>query len=83
MEFSFIWYMDWVVRFPITARFFLSPKRSDWLWGPTDISVEWTIRTGSSGVKRPGHEADHSSPFSAEVKNTSTPHTSLHDVVLN
>jgi hypothetical protein len=32
------------------------------------------------GVKRPGREADHSSPISAEVKNTliytSTPHIS-------
>jgi hypothetical protein len=39
----------------------------------------------SLGLKRPGREADHSSPSSAEVKNawnyTSTPLIRLHDVV--
>jgi hypothetical protein len=39
-----------------------------------------------STVKRPGREADYSSPFSAEVKNawgfTSTPPVRLHIVVL-
>jgi hypothetical protein len=41
------------------------------------------MRTGalSPGVKRPGREADHSSPTSAEVKKmwiyTSIPHTPL------
>jgi hypothetical protein len=44
--------------------------------------------TGSfPGVKRPGREADHSPPSSAEVKNawgyTSTPPICLHDVVLS
>jgi hypothetical protein len=44
--------------------------------------------TGRSfpGVKRPGREADHSLPSSAEVKNawsyTSTPPIHLHSVVL-
>jgi hypothetical protein len=41
---------------------------------------------GGGGVKRPGGEADHSSPFSAEVKNvwsyTSTSPMCLHGVVL-
>jgi hypothetical protein len=40
-----------------------------------------------TGVKRPGREADHSPPSSAEVKNarscTSIPSIPLHDVVLN
>jgi hypothetical protein len=40
-----------------------------------------------SGVKRPGSEADHSPPSSAEVKNawsyTSTPPICLHGVVLS
>jgi len=46
-------------------------------------------RVGGSypGAKRPGREADHSTPSSAEVKNvwsyTSTPAVRLHDVVLN
>jgi hypothetical protein len=45
--------------------------------------------TGGSfpGVKRPGREADHSPPSSAEVKNTwsytSTPPIRLHGVVLS
>jgi hypothetical protein len=48
-----------------------------------------SIVTGalSLGVKRPGHEADHSPPSSAEVKNawnyTSTAPVRLHDVVLS
>jgi hypothetical protein len=41
----------------------------------------------SLGVKRPGCEAVHSHPSSAEIKNawsyTSTPPISLHDVVLS
>jgi hypothetical protein len=41
----------------------------------------------SPGIKRPGREADHSPPSSAEVKNAwsyiSTPPIRLHDVVLN
>jgi hypothetical protein len=40
----------------------------------------------SPGVKRPGREADHSHPSSAEAKSewsyTSTPPVHLHDVVL-
>jgi hypothetical protein len=41
---------------------------------------------GYQGVKRPGHEADHSPPSSAEVKNawsyTSAPPIRLHGVVI-
>jgi hypothetical protein len=41
----------------------------------------------SLGIKRPGREADHSPPSSAEVKNawsyTSTPPICLHGVVLS
>jgi hypothetical protein len=41
----------------------------------------------SPGVERPGREADHSPPSSADVKNswscTSTPPIRLHGVVLN
>jgi hypothetical protein len=32
--------------------------------GPTQPPMQWV-----PGVKRPGHEADHSSPCTAEVKN--------------
>jgi hypothetical protein len=40
----------------------------------------------SLGIKRPGHEADQSHPFSAQIKNawnyTVTPTIRLHDVEL-
>jgi hypothetical protein len=44
--------------------------------GPTKPPTQW-VPGLSQGVKRPGHEADHSPPTSAEVKKmwiyTSTP----------
>jgi hypothetical protein len=50
--------------------------------GPTQPPVQWL-----PGEKRPGSEADHSPPSSAEVKNawtnTYTPPILLHGVVLN
>jgi hypothetical protein len=52
-------------------------------------SASYPMGTGALflGVKRPGREADHSPPSSAEVKNgwsyTSTPPIRLHGVVLN
>jgi hypothetical protein len=33
--------------------------------GPTQPPTEWVLGAHSSGVKCPGHEVDHSSPFSA------------------
>jgi hypothetical protein len=48
--------------------------------GPTLPPIQWVPGTLSLGVKWLGHEADHSPPSSAEVKNAgsymSTPHTS-------
>jgi hypothetical protein len=45
---------------------------------PTQPPIQWVREALSLGVKRPGREADHSPPPSAEVKNawsyTSTPH---------
>jgi hypothetical protein len=45
--------------------------------GSTQPPVQWVLEALSSGVKRQGHEADHSPPASAEVKKmwiyTSTP----------
>jgi hypothetical protein len=45
--------------------------------GPTQPPIQWVPGALSLGVKRPGREADHSPPSSAEVKNawsyTSTP----------
>jgi hypothetical protein len=54
--------------------------------GSTQPPIQWVPGALSLGVKRPGSEADHSPPSSAEVKNewsyTSTPPIRLHGVVL-
>jgi hypothetical protein len=56
-------------------EFFSSPPL-----GPTQPPIQWVPGALSPRVKRPGREADHSSPSSAEVKTrcsyTSTPNTS-------
>jgi hypothetical protein len=54
--------------------------------GPTQPPIQWVQGALSLGVKRPGSEADHSPPSSAEVKEwvelyLHSPN-SLHDVVL-
>jgi hypothetical protein len=36
--------------------------------GPTQPPIQWVPGAPSLGVKRPGREADHSSPSSANVK---------------
>jgi hypothetical protein len=36
--------------------------------GPTQPPIQWIQGALSLGVKRPGREADHSPPSSAEVK---------------
>jgi hypothetical protein len=36
--------------------------------GPTQPPIQWVKRALSLGIKRPGYEADHSPPSSAEVK---------------
>jgi len=56
------------------------------LW-PTQPPIQWVPEVPSLGIKRPGCEADHSPPCTAEVKNecsyTSTPPIRLHGVVLS
>jgi hypothetical protein len=37
--------------------------------GPTQPPIQWVLGALSLGVKRPGREADHSPPSSAEDKN--------------
>jgi hypothetical protein len=55
--------------------------------GPTQPPIQWIPGALSLEVKRPGREADHSLPSSAEVKNawsyTSTPAIRLDGVVLS
>jgi hypothetical protein len=46
------------------SRIFCSPICPDWFWG------QWVAGTLSPGGKRPGREADHSPPTSAEVNIT-------------
>jgi hypothetical protein len=47
--------------------------------GPTQPPIEWVVEAVYPRVKRPGHEADHSPPSSAEVRNDGAipplPHT--------
>jgi hypothetical protein len=54
--------------------------------GPTPPPAQRVPESLSLGIKRPGREADHSPPSSAEVNAwsyTSTPPIRLHDVVLS
>jgi hypothetical protein len=48
-------------------KFFSSPPRPERLWGPPSL-LSNGYQGLSLGIKRPGREADHSPPSSAEVK---------------
>ena len=56
-----------VVRFP-TEEIFSSPKRPDRFWGPPSFLFNGDL-SSFSGESGAGHEAVHSRPYSAEVKN--------------
>jgi hypothetical protein len=75
------------VRVPLGPRIFSSPRCPDRLWGPPNLLSNGYRGALSPGVKRPGCEADHSLPTSAEVKEkwfyTATPHTLSCGVMLN
>jgi hypothetical protein len=66
------------VRIPVGSNMFSVACRP--ALGPNQPPNQWVLGALSPGVKRPGHEADHSPPTSAEVKKTwiytTTPHTS-------
>jgi hypothetical protein len=68
-------------------RIFLFTTASRTALGSTQPLVQWVPGALSLGVKRPGREADHSTPSSAEVRNafnyTSTPAVRFHGVVLS
>jgi hypothetical protein len=51
-------------------KIFTTPPRPDRLWGATQPPIHWIPWFRSLGVKRPGREADHLPPSSAEFKNT-------------
>jgi hypothetical protein len=66
------------LRVMVVERFFFSPRRPDWFWGPPSLLYNgYQGLFPREGVKRAGREADHSPRTSAEVKNpwicTSTP----------
>jgi hypothetical protein len=75
------------VQVPVGARIYISPCRPDRLWGPLNLLPNGYWGLFPRGVKRPGREADHSPPTSADVKKmwgyTSTPPIRLHGSVLN
>jgi hypothetical protein len=58
------------VRVPDKVK---NPRLPARLWGPHNLLYNGYGGALSPGVKRPGREADHSPPASAEVKKTSTP----------
>jgi hypothetical protein len=57
-----------VVRVPAGARNFSLHHRVQTCSGAHPPPTQWAPGTPSLGVKRPGREADHSLPSSAEVK---------------
>jgi hypothetical protein len=65
---------------------FLTTASRTALW-PTQPPIQWVSGAISLGIKRPGREADHLPPSSAEVNNTwsytSTNPIRLHGVVLS
>jgi hypothetical protein len=73
------------IRFPVEAGSFSLHCVQNGS-GPTQPPGQWVPGFFSLGVKRPGRDANHSPPPSAEVKNswsyTSTPPVRLHGVVL-
>jgi hypothetical protein len=52
----------------MVAGNFLFDTMSRLTLGPTQPPVQWVLEVLSLRVKQPGHEADHSSPSSAKVK---------------
>jgi hypothetical protein len=68
-------------------RIFLFTAVSRTALGPTQPPIQSVPKAVSLGVKRPEHEADHSPPYSAEVKECVELYLHspirLHGVVLN
>jgi hypothetical protein len=64
-------WMAWV-RFPIGARDFCLSTASRPALGPIQPLIQWVLGALLPGVKQPGHEADHSPPYNAAVKNVVT-----------
>jgi hypothetical protein len=56
------------VRFPAGLGIFLFITASRTALGPTQPPIQWIPGFLSLGVKRPGREANHTPPSSAEIK---------------
>jgi hypothetical protein len=66
------WATGWLIKLFESLQglgIFLFTTASRLTLGPTQPSIQEVPGAVSLGVKRPGHEADHSPPSSAEVKN--------------
>jgi hypothetical protein len=60
--------MGWTARVPFPAwQDFLFSTASRPTLGPTNPPILWVPEAISAGIKRPGREADHLPPSSAEV----------------
>jgi len=57
------------VQFPVGMGIFLFSTVSKLDLGPTQPPIQWVLEALSGGLKQPVHEADHSPPSSAKVKN--------------
>jgi hypothetical protein len=86
----FSFYNKWLTigfDFQRVLGVFLFTTVSRMALGPTQPPIQWVSGAPSLAVKRPGREADHSPPSSAEVKNaysyTSTLPIHLHGMVLS
>jgi hypothetical protein len=54
---------------PGSGKIFLLFKPPRPALGPIKPPIQWVLGAVSTGVKRPGREADHSSPYRADIKN--------------
>jgi hypothetical protein len=79
--------LDGLGSIPGMSKRFLSPsRRPDRLWTPPKPRIQWVPATLSPGLKRLGHDADHSTPSSVEVMNGGAISPLLHmphGIVLN
>jgi hypothetical protein len=58
------------VRVPVGVKNFILSTSFQPALGPTQPPIQWAPGAISPRVNRPGREADHSPPNSADVKNT-------------